>query len=85
MDKIKIDLRFEDKGYGITRFVQSVEIGDEGQLLQLEAKGSEPDEAKRVNAIVAPIFEWFLQNQNKLKDTMAQELVNSLNNMRKEG
>lgn len=85
MDKIKIDLRFEDKGYGIMRFVQSVEIGDEGQLLQLEAKGSEPDEAERVNAIVTPAFEWFLQNQNKLKDTMAQELVNSLDNMRKDG
>jgi len=82
MENIKINLQFEDKGYGITHFVQQLEMESP---LEIEAKGFSKDDGERVNALVAPAWEWYCQNDKKIRSQLVRELIKTFNKMRVEG
>jgi len=81
MRPVRIDLRFEDKGYGITHFIQKIE-GDEP--LEIIAEGFKKDETQRANEMVVPVWEWICRNSEEIKDYLAQGLAESLEKMRRE-
>lgn len=82
MENIKINLQFEDKGYGITHFVQHIEME---YLIEIEAKGFNENDGEHVNAIVAPAWEWFCRNDKKIRSQLVRELIKNFNKKRMDG
>ena len=82
MENIKINLQFKDEGYGITHFVQYLEVEP---LLEIEAEGFKENEGKRVHSVVLPAWEWFCKNREKIRSQLARELIKTFNDMRVKG
>ncbi|MDR0389982.1 MAG: hypothetical protein LBH73_07920 [Spirochaetaceae bacterium] len=61
MENIKTDLRFEDQGHGLTRFVQKFDFD---KPLEVEADGFEEGESERVNELASTVLTWVRSNED---------------------
>jgi hypothetical protein len=82
MDKIEIDLRFGDEGYGITEFSQSVDL-DDGKQLEFVLKNLGEDETERANAIAARGWAWVCGHLDEIKDYLSAGLAKEFEDMRR--
>jgi hypothetical protein len=82
VEQVKLKLQFEDRGYGLTHFVQRLELE---VPLEIEAKGFEAHDGDRVNALLAPAWELVCQNEEEIKTYLARGLVKRFNEMRQKG
>jgi hypothetical protein len=82
MQNINVNLQFEDEGYGLTHFIQRLEL--EGPL-EIEAEDFKEGDGERVNAMVRPAWEWFCKEAEEIKRHLARTILSTLNRMRKDG
>ncbi|MDR0575999.1 MAG: hypothetical protein LBI87_00285 [Candidatus Accumulibacter sp.] len=78
-DTAIINLQWVDKGYGIKKFEQRLEL-DEPTLL--EFGGLDENESERANTIAAKVWGWVCEHIEDIKDDVAEGVTKSLEEMR---
>lgn len=75
------DLQFQDKGYGIAYFAQTIEYN--GHPVEFIIKDLKPEEHARANTIVCRAWTWIGPNMEQIKDYLSRELAKEFDEKRR--
>jgi hypothetical protein len=79
--EISINLRFVDKGYGITEFSQTADLGD--GTLEFVVKSLHKDASERANKIAERGWAWVSGHLDEIKDYLSAGLEKECEEMRR--